>query len=222
MSETEPLARLLDTVEESEEALEEDVEALRTVAVRTGWFRVEYAIFVLLGSLFALYLLVYLVFDVNLDSLKDWGYIGIFFIAMAGSATIVLPTPSTVAIFGSSAVLDPVLGIPAPLLVGLIAGLGDAIGEFSGYALGYAGTDLIRHQRVYETFEGWMDRRGMVSIFFLSTFPNPFFDIAGAAAGATRMPPVRFFIATLGGKIVKDLFLAYGGSFSIGLASDVF
>jgi hypothetical protein len=36
------------------------------------------------------------------------------------------------------------------------------------------------------------------------------------------MPAVRFFFATLGGKIVKDTFLAYGGTFSAGLITDVF
>jgi uncharacterized membrane protein YdjX (TVP38/TMEM64 family) len=122
-----------------------------------------------------------------------------------------------VAIFGGGIVLDPVLGIPAPLLVGLVAGLGDAIGEFSGYGLGYAGADALRNRRIYSTFEGWMQRNGMLTIFLLCTFPNPFFDLVGAAAGSTRMPAKRFFIATLGGKIVKDLFLAYGGTFSAGL-----
>jgi uncharacterized membrane protein YdjX (TVP38/TMEM64 family) len=206
--------------EEAVEAIEEDIEALRRISIRSGWFRLEYLILSLLSGLFLAYLLAYFVFDVDLDRLRDWGYLGIFFIAMAGSATIVLPTPSTVAIFGSSFVLDPVMGIPAPLLVGLVAGLGDAIGEFSGYGLGFAGTDLIKHQCIYATFGGWMQRNGMLTIFLLCTFPNPFFDIAGAAAGASRMPPGRFFTATLGGKIVKDLFLAYGGSFSIGLVSD--
>ncbi len=203
------------------EAVEADVEAPRALSVRGGWFRFEYAILAALGALFLSYLLAYFVFDVDLDRLKDSGYLGVFLIAMAGSATIVLPTPSTVAIFGGAVVLDPMLGVPAPLLVGLVAGCGDALGEFSGYGLGYAGTDLIRRQRVYARFERWMARNGMATIFLLSTFPNPLFDVAGAAAGASRMPAARFFIATLGGKIVKDLFLAYGGSFSIGLASDV-
>ena len=203
------------------EAVQEDVGALGAASLRTGWFRLEYAILALLAALFASYLLAYFIFNVDLDRLKDWGYLGIFFISMAGSATIVLPTPSSVAIFGGAVVLDPVLGVPAPLLVGLVAGLGDALGEFSGYGLGYAGTDIVRHQRVYARFEGWMARNGMATVFLLSTFPNPLFDVAGAAAGASRMPAGRFFVAALGGKIVKDLFLAYGGSFSIGLASDV-
>jgi len=167
--------------------------------------------------LFAAYLIAYFVIGVDLDGLKDWGYLGVFFIAMAGSATIVLPTPSTVAIFGGGFLLDPVFGIPAPIIVGLVAGLGDAIGEFSGYGLGYAGADALRQRRIYNTFEGWMQRNGTLTIFALSTFPNPFFDLVGAAAGSSRMPARRFFLATLAGKIVKDLFLAYGGSFSADL-----
>jgi membrane protein DedA with SNARE-associated domain len=203
-------------------AAADDAITLRKQARWRGFLRLEYLILAGLALLFLAYVLAYFVFDVDLEKLKDWGYVGIFFIAMAGSATIVLPTPSTVAIFGGGAVLDPVLGIPAPLMVGLVAGLGDAIGEFSGYGLGYAGTDLVRRQGVYSTFERWMVRHGMLTIFLLCTFPNPFFDLAGAAAGAARMPPIRFFVATLGGKIVKDVFLAYGGSFSFGLAQDVF
>ena len=210
-----------DGLDEVVESVEADVETLREVSGRTGWFRLEYAILAGLVLLFSCYVIAYVVFGVDLDRLKDWGYLGIFFIAMAGSATIVLPTPSTVAIFGGAVVLDPVLGIPAPLMVGLVAGLGDAIGEFSGYGLGYAGTDLLRQRRIYRTFESWMNRNGILTIFALSTFPNPFFDLVGAAAGGARMPAVRFFLSCLAGKIVKDLVLAYGGSFSISFLSDV-
>jgi membrane protein YqaA with SNARE-associated domain len=119
-------------------------------------------------------------------------------------------------------VLNPVLGIPTEIMVGLVAGLGDAIGEFSGYGLGYAGTDLLRQRKVYLTFERWMHTNGVLTIFLLSTFPNPLFDLVGAAAGGARMAPARFFFATLAGKIVKDTFLAYGGTFSAGVLTDLF
>jgi membrane protein YqaA with SNARE-associated domain len=211
-----------DGLEEVVEEIAEEVEALQAESVRILGFRLEYLIFGGLAVLFAAYVVAYLIFDVNLDRLKDWGYLGVFFIAMAGSATIVLPTPSSVAIFGGAIVLDPFLGIPAPIMVGLVAGLGDAIGEFSGYGLGYAGTDLLRQRAIYRTFEGWMHRNGVLTIFFLSTFPNPFFDLVGAAAGGARMPPHRFFLSCLAGKIVKDLILAYGGSFSFSFLRDVF
>jgi membrane protein YqaA with SNARE-associated domain len=211
----------LDGLQETAGEIEESVEALRETSERTGWFRIEVAILGGLVLLLSGYVVAYFVFDVDLDRLKDWGYLGIFFIAMAGSATIVLPTPSTVAIFGGAVVLNPILGVPAPICVGLVAGLGDAIGEFSGYGLGYAGTDLLRQRSIYRTFERWMRRNGVLTIFLLSTFPNPLFDLVGAAAGGARMPAMRFFFSTLAGKIVKDLFLAYGGSFSIGLLGDV-
>jgi uncharacterized membrane protein YdjX (TVP38/TMEM64 family) len=204
------------------ESLDEEVEALRAESERRGWFRLEYAIFAGLAIVFVSYAVAFFVLDVDLEAMQDWGYLGIFFISMAGAATIVLPTPSTVAIFGGGIVLDPVLGIPAPILVGLIAGLGDAIGEFSGYGLGYAGAEALRHRSMYVRFEGWMRKHGMLTIFLLCTFPNPFFDLVGAAAGSTRMPARRFFIATLGGKIVKDLFLAYGGTFSAGVVKGWF
>jgi len=216
------LAARVDALQEAAVELEKNVEALRETSKRIGWLRLEYVILAGLLLLFAGYLLAYLAFDVDLDRLKDWGYLGIFFIAMAGSATIVLPTPSTVAIFGGAVVLNPVLGIPAPICVGLVAGLGDAIGEFSGYGLGYAGTDLLRERRVYRTFEGWMRRKGVLTIFLLSSFPNPLFDLVGAAAGGARMPALRFFFSTLAGKIVKDTFLAYGGTFSAAVITDLF
>ena len=208
-------------IDNAAEALDGEVEALRAEARQRGWFRLEYAILAGLALLLVGYAAAYFVFHIDFESLKSWGYLGIFFIAMAGSATIVLPTPSTVAIFSGGVLLDPVMGIPAPLMVGLVAGLGDAIGEFSGYGLGYAGTDALRKRRVYQLFTRWMSRRGALTIFLLSTFPNPFFDLVGAAAGAARMGPVRFFLATLGGKTVKDVFLAYGGTFSIALLSDI-
>jgi uncharacterized membrane protein YdjX (TVP38/TMEM64 family) len=202
------------------DAVDAEIGALRDESRHRGWFRLEYTILGGLAILFASYAIAYFVLNLDLDALKDWGYLGIFFIAMAGSATIVLPTPSTVAIFGGGIVLDPVLGVPAPLMVGLVAGLGDAIGEFSGYGLGYASADALRNRRIYATFEGWMRRNGVLTIFLLSTFPNPFFDLVGTAAGSSRMPARRFFLATLAGKTVKDVFLAYGGTFSASLVQD--
>ncbi len=208
-------------LEEIVEDADQEITALQAVSVRILGFRLDYLIFIGLFLLFAIYVIAYFVLDIDLDRLQDWGYVGVFFIAMAASATIVLPTPSSVAIFGGAIVLDPVLGVPTPIMVGLVAGLGDAIGEFSGYGLGYAGTDLLRQRHIYRTFEGWMHRNGILTIFFLSTFPNPFFDLVGAAAGGARMPALRFFFACLAGKIVKDLILAYGGTFSAGFLSDV-
>ena len=97
---------------------------LREEAVRRGWFRLEYAILALLAALFLVNLVAYFAFDVNLDSLKQWGYFGIFLIALIGSASVALPLPGTALVVGASQVVNDVLGIPFWLLVGVTAAAG--------------------------------------------------------------------------------------------------
>src|SRR5215217_3713944 len=92
--------RAVDAVEDAVEAVEDDAEALRAASKRSGWFRIEHLFFALVAAFLLIYFLAYFVFDVSFDSMRQWGYLGVFLIAMAGSATIVLPTPSNLAIFG--------------------------------------------------------------------------------------------------------------------------
>jgi uncharacterized membrane protein YdjX (TVP38/TMEM64 family) len=50
-----------------------------------------------------------------------------------------------------------------------------------------------------------------LTLFFLSSFPNPLVDVAGVAAGAVHMQLRRFLAGVLAGKIVKNTYLAAGG-----------
>ena len=118
-------------------------------------------------------------------------------------------------VFGGGALLDDLLGVPAFIWVGLIAGLGEALGEFSGYAAGYGGRIVFENRPEYERIHRWMERHGMLSMFLLSIFPNPLFDLAGVAAGAVRMPIRRFFLAVLSGKVIKDTYLAAIGGLGV-------
>jgi uncharacterized membrane protein YdjX (TVP38/TMEM64 family) len=58
-------------------------------------------------------------------------------------------------------------------------------------------------------------RRGGPAVLVLAFIPNPFFDVAGAAAGALRMPIARFLVWVWVGKLLKMLLFAYAGSASI-------
>jgi membrane protein DedA with SNARE-associated domain len=49
----------------------------------------------------------------------------------------------------------------------------------------------------------------------LAALPNPFFDLAGMAAGALKMPIQKFIFWCVIGKIIKMLFFAYTGAYSI-------
>jgi len=138
------------------------------------------------------------------------GYFGVFLITLLSSGTVVFPVPGLVTVFGAGAVFNPIL-------IGVMAGLGDAIGELTGYLAGYAGQGVIEDQAVYTRFEGWMKRHGTLTIIFLSAIPNPVFDLAGIAAEALRFPVIRFFLSCLLGKSIKDTMVALAGYYSLTL-----
>lgn len=178
-----------------------------------GWavWRLEYALLAALALLVTASAFIFFFFDLDLSQLTTYGYIGLFAISLISAASIVLPMPGAAAITGAGAFLDPILGIPVPLLVGLVAGLAEALGELTGYAAGYAGSALFRERSFYPRVQAWMERRGIVTMFALSAFPNPFVDVAGVAAGAVHMRLWRFFVGVLSGKIFKNIYLASGG-----------
>ncbi len=174
-------------------------------------WRFEYALLAAVVALTSAFAFSFFFFDIDLAQLNTYGYIGLFLISMISAASIVLPMPGAAAITGAGAVLDPVLGIPVPVLVGFVAGLAEALGEFTGYAAGYGGSALFRDRPIYPRVKSWMERRGMITMFVLSCIPNPLVDVAGVAAGAVKMRVWRFFVGVFSGKVVKNMYLASGG-----------
>jgi membrane protein YqaA with SNARE-associated domain len=142
------------------------------------------------------------------------GYPGIFLVSLLGNATIILPAPSLALVFAMGSALPP-------LLVGLAAGIGEALGELTGYAAGFGGRAVIQDQRVYDRLEDWMQRRGGITVFVLSVLPNPFFDLAGIAAGTLRYPLWRFVLVCWLGKTIKTTLVAWAGSQSITLVEQL-
>jgi membrane protein YqaA with SNARE-associated domain len=113
-------------------------------------------------------------------------------------------------------------GIFNPLGVALAAGSGSAIGELSGYLAGYSGQIVLENVRIYQRIVSWMtDHRPLafLMIFILAAVPNPFFDLAGIAAGALRFPIGHFLLWVWLGKLVKMLLFAYAGYYSLGWLS---
>jgi uncharacterized membrane protein YdjX (TVP38/TMEM64 family) len=154
---------------------------------------------------------IFFFFDLDLAKLSTYGYVGLFFVSLISAASIILPMPGAAAITSAGALLDPVWGIPVPLMVGLVAGVAETIGELTGYFAGYGGSPLLRDKPFYPKVRAWMERRGVITMFVLSCVPNPFVDVAGLAAGAVKMPVKDFFAGVLPGKILKNIYLAAGG-----------
>lgn len=147
-----------------------------------------------------------------------FGYLGIFLASLIGSASIILPLPSFALVIAAGSQFDP-------LWVGIISGVGAAIGELTGYGLGYGiyhvknkfNERKIRKEKKKlsgwkKTFNHWFHNRrlGFVLIVIFSFTPLPD-DILGLFCGATKYDVKKFFLATLIGKIMLGLVLAYAG-----------
>jgi membrane protein YqaA with SNARE-associated domain len=149
-------------------------------------------------------------FRQQLIGLATYGYVGLFFVAMFGSATIIFPMPGLVLAFAAG-------GSLSPLLVGLAFGSGAAIGELTGYLAGFGGSAMIESRAGYQQMRDWMKKWGAWVIFFLSLVPNPAFDIAGITAGALRIPVWLFVLASWAGNVVKATLVAFAGAGTMGV-----
>jgi membrane protein YqaA with SNARE-associated domain len=130
------------------------------------------------------------------------GLITLFLFSALSSATLVLPVPGMALTVMAATVADP-------LLVGIFAGAGQAVGELTGYAAGASGTAMLGERLSRSRMADWMRRYGVATIFVLATVPNPVFDIAGVLAGGLRMPIVRYLAAAASGKILRNTLLAF-------------
>lgn len=166
-------------------------------------------------------------------------YAGVFLISMAVSATIILPAPGWLIFATLGATLNP-------FLVGVVSAAGGTVGELTGYLLGYSGRATIKNVSLdwrsirwlettaphpvssaakilrsinYPRMVDWMNRRGGWVIFVLALIPNPLFDVAGAVAGALRMPVWKFLLYGFLGRTPKHIAYALAGGFSLGILS---
>jgi uncharacterized membrane protein YdjX (TVP38/TMEM64 family) len=145
------------------------------------------------------------------DSVKEfaaYGYPGIFLIALMANATVFIPAPGVAVVFAMGNIFNP-------LGVGLAAGTGGALGELSGYLAGFSGQAVIENTKVYDRIHPWVEKFGGWAIFLLAVIPNPFFDIAGVAAGIAKLSLRRFLLACWLGELIKMSAFAYAGFYSL-------
>jgi len=151
----------------------------------------------------------------QLLALQNYGYAGIFLISVLGNATIVLPMPVILVTFLGG-------GLFNPLIVGVISGVGSTIGELTGYLAGFGGTIAIQKQNKFNNITKKMRKHGFLTLFVLSLIPNPFFDLAGIAAGLMHYPLPKFLAATALGKTIRYVVISFLGAGSVGLLDNLF
>ncbi len=151
--------------------------------------------------------------------LLQFGYLGVFAISVVGAMSIVIPIPYTFVILtlGMEGSLDP-------LLLTVAGGLGSAVGEFSGYVLGYYGRAVIseKRQRKIDFIVRILENRyGPVVIFLFALTPLPD-DLLFIPLGVLRYKFVKAFIPCFFGKLLMCAILAYGGKLYYDVLSSVF
>jgi uncharacterized membrane protein YdjX (TVP38/TMEM64 family) len=155
------------------------------------------------------------IFRNEIGALQELGYLGVFLTMAATSATLILPAPGLAFVFFLGKTMNP-------LLLGLVAGAGSTLGEITGYLAGYSGNGVVENTDAYKRIEESVKKYGLIPIIVLAAIPNPLFDIAGFAAGALGIPMWKFLLATLFGKTIKTIAVAYAGFYGMGWVESLF
>jgi len=138
------------------------------------------------------------------------GYLGVFFVSFVGSATIIFPIPSFILVFALGAVMNP-------WFVGITAGLGNALGELTGYALGKGSSRIIKrkYKKDVEKYSKWFENDRvflLVTMFAATPLPD---DVVGLICGIFNYDLKKFLLASFIGKLVLNLLLAWGGYYGL-------
>jgi uncharacterized membrane protein YdjX (TVP38/TMEM64 family) len=144
----------------------------------------------------------------RISELGVLGYPGVFLVSMVWNSTVLVPIPSFWTYFFLGQIFNPAL-------VGLAGGSGAAVGELTSYLAGYSGRVILREQKrvkLYTRVENWIKKWGFIVVFAFNLVPFFPFDLVGIAAGATRFPLWKFYLACLAGRTLSYGFIAWAGS----------
>ena len=148
----------------------------------------------------------------------QYGYLGVFLISMIGAMSIFIPIPYTVVIFtlGGLQTFDP-------LWIAVAAGAGAAVGEFSGYLIGFGGRRVIgeKYKKKMDFLTKLFKKFGPIVIFVFALTPLPD-DLLFIPLGIMRYGLLRAFIPALLGKFVSNLIIAYSGRLALTFIIDLF
>ncbi|MEM0008353.1 MAG: VTT domain-containing protein [Candidatus Bathyarchaeia archaeon] len=138
----------------------------------------------------------------------QYQFLGVFLISLLGSASIAFPIPYTLVILflGMNHIIDP-------LTLTVAGGLGSAIGQLSGYYIGYFGAKLVslERRRKMEFLVKMFKKYGSILVFLFALTPLPD-DLIIIPLGVLRYSFISVFIPLLMGKLLMCFLLAYFGN----------
>jgi len=153
----------------------------------------------------------------------QYGYFGVLVISLAGALLILFPVPDSLVVFTISGLKIGGRWAFEPVLIAAAAGVGAAIGELSGYLVGFSGRKAIaeRYKKKVNFLAKIFNKFGSVAIFIFALTPLPD-DLVFIPLGIMHYNLVKAFVPVLIGKLIMSLIVAYAGRFSIGIIRDTF
>jgi membrane protein YqaA with SNARE-associated domain len=161
-----------------------------------------------------------------ISKLERQGFLGLFVISIFAGSPIPIPTPSMILTFTLGSVLNPVL-------VGLVSGFGNGVGNALIFWTGRGGHTFFKNlnaspsanktpsSRIGRFFKRvsrvpeFARRRILVAVFFLSIYPNPVLTPMILAMGAMRFRFWKFFLTIWAGKTAQSMILSYLGFYGL-------
>jgi membrane protein YqaA with SNARE-associated domain len=142
------------------------------------------------------------------------GYPGAFIVSFLGCATILLPFPYVGVPFILGGFRDLAMDVFAfdPWIVGLVAGVGAALGEMISYLIGYGGGALIDENQKsgFRDFVQKYPRTTPLVLWFLAVTPIPD-DVLLVPLGAAKYSWWRVFLPQWVGKTMFLTAIAWAG-----------
>jgi len=129
----------------------------------------------------------------RLIELRTQLYWGAFLISIIGNATLIFPGAVLVMLSNLGILLYGSTGLYGPIIIGLVGGVGAAIGETTGYVAGYSGREIVARGKMYGRVERLVRKWGATAILLFSMVPFAF-DLVGIAAGILRFPFWKFIL----------------------------
>ncbi|MFQ5833794.1 MAG: VTT domain-containing protein [Candidatus Thorarchaeota archaeon] len=152
------------------------------------------------------------------------GYQGALVVSFIGNATILFPFPYIGVPFILGGLTDSITDafVFDPWLVGLVSGAGAALGEMTGYLLGFAGGSLIdEDQRTnFRDFALQYPRLTPFVLWFLAATPIPD-DVLVVPLGAAKYPWWKVFLPQIIGKSMFLAAIAWAGRAGLSWIGDL-
>ena len=140
------------------------------------------------------------------------GYLGVFVLSLVANCMIFLPSGRGAILIGGALVLDP-------MTVAIVAGIGGAIWESTGYFLGRGSHRVISSEKTPAWLSRFTGRHMGLTVLVGNAIPNPLVDVISIVAGRLRYSLSKFLAYAMAVKVLQSILVVYVALWNISLIS---